>query len=533
MPKKTINSNRIYKETQAEAAAIEKVIKTTCQAKIAAYAVLAYNKPLPKDTSLHMMIKDQFNLNTYYANFAVREAQAAYASNKELQNLYIKEKEERISHLADKIKKTKDKIAFHEKVLKDVIAMTKAKSSGENIIKTKRYIHLTIEFKDKTLWMVTKHGEKQLLYLYEHQKLRPLIKRLRNRLNFLKRKETYELFKLKKLKDQAPRSCFGSKKLMKSRNTIYKEDPVTWKKLFHQQRFKTFCVQGVKTSKDGNFCAKLTPSNEFVLTDPQDTKKTYRLTGVVFRYKKNDHKAFYDLIHKGFEAVAYRIEDYGDYFIIKASYEVKPVTCNHATVDGVVAIDLNYDHIALANLSRDGNLLSRKVIPFDLEHKTTGQAKKIIEKAINQVVQIAENLHKPIAHEQLKNPSKSSLKYGNKKRNAKLSAFAHNKMLSALESRAHKQGVGRLPVDPAYTSQFGKIKYMKQKGLSIHEAAAYTIGRRALGFNEKVPKCYKHLGTDLKKLCFSLKSIPTYKFYQKIDPASFSDIKAYKKALSA
>ncbi len=42
-------------------------------------------------------------------------------------------------------------------------------------------------------------------------------------------------------------------------------------------------------------------------------------------------------------------------------------------------------------------------------------------------------------------------------------------------------------VNPAYTSQMGKFKYMKPKGLSVHLAAAYVIARRRMGFSEKVP----------------------------------------------
>ena len=34
----------------------------------------------------------------------------------------------------------------------------------------------------------------------------------------------------------------------------------------------------------------------------------------------------------------------------------------------------------------------------------------------------------------------------------------------------------------------GKVKYMKAYGVSIHCAAAYVIGRRGLGFHERLPK---------------------------------------------
>ncbi|MDZ5610878.1 transposase, partial [Bacillus pseudomycoides] len=43
-------------------------------------------------------------------------------------------------------------------------------------------------------------------------------------------------------------------------------------------------------------------------------------------------------------------------------------------------------------------------------------------------------------------------------------------------------------VNPAYTSISGKMKYMRKLGISIHQSAAFTIGRRGLGYKEKVPQ---------------------------------------------
>ena len=41
-------------------------------------------------------------------------------------------------------------------------------------------------------------------------------------------------------------------------------------------------------------------------------------------------------------------------------------------------------------------------------------------------------------------------------------------------------------VNPAFTSFFGRIKYMKLYGLSVHNAAAVVIGRRGIGYNETI-----------------------------------------------
>ncbi|MFX0163098.1 MAG: hypothetical protein ACFE68_07210 [Candidatus Hodarchaeota archaeon] len=77
--------------------------------------------------------------------------------------------------------------------------------------------------------------------------------------------------------------------------------------------------------------------------------------------------------------------------------------------------------------------------------------------------------------------------------NAKLNRTTHNfckvKLLRTIKSRAVKEGFIHIDVFPAYSSIIGAIKSQKMYGLSTHEAAAFVIGRRGLGYNkENVPK---------------------------------------------
>lgn len=66
--------------------------------------------------------------------------------------------------------------------------------------------------------------------------------------------------------------------------------------------------------------------------------------------------------------------------------------------------------------------------------------------------------------------------------------MAYSKFIALLEGQAFQQQVGIIPVNPAYTSCLGKVKYMKQLGTSIHIAAAYVIGRRGMKLRERLPK---------------------------------------------
>ena len=104
-----------------------------------------------------------------------------------------------------------------------------------------------------------------------------------------------------------------------------------------------------------------------------------------------------------------------------------------------------------------------------------------------------------------------------------MSMFAYNKMISAIKSRAKKMGIAVFEVNPAYTSQIGKIKYMKRFGISIHEAASFVVARRAMGFKEKLPPVLSSLlpekivGThhwvQWKYVTKMLKEISTHSFY--------------------
>ncbi|BDB10339.1 hypothetical protein TthTMY_00780 [Thermus thermophilus] len=51
-------------------------------------------------------------------------------------------------------------------------------------------------------------------------------------------------------------------------------------------------------------------------------------------------------------------------------------------------------------------------------------------------------------------------------------------------------------VNPRDTSTIGMLKYAPQLSLSKDVAAAYVIGRRALGFREKLPRGYERLLRD-------------------------------------
>lgn len=189
-----------------------------------------------------------------------------------------------------------------------------------------------------------------------------------------------------------------------------------------------------------------------------------------------------------------------EYLIFKATLTVKKESLNHSTSDGVFAYDFNYDHIAWADVSSNGNLIKAGVIPFTLDGLSSGHAKEVLGVAVKKLVALATDRRKPIVREDLDFVRKKrQMEYREKRQNRKLSALIYSKAAAMVEARAFREDTVVLKVNPAYTSLIAKVKYMKLKNLSIHCAAAYVIGRRGMGFSEKLPSYLNHLVPKTRK----------------------------------
>ena len=72
-----------------------------------------------------------------------------------------------------------------------------------------------------------------------------------------------------------------------------------------------------------------------------------------------------------------------------------------------------------------------------------------------------------------------------------LSEFAYGKITEAIERKAANEGVEVIRIALAYTSMIGKFKYVRDKGLSVHQAANYVIARKGMGYKEKILSEYR------------------------------------------
>ncbi len=173
----------------------------------------------------------------------------------------------------------------------------------------------------------------------------------------------------------------------------------------------------------------------------------------------------------------------------------------HTRANGVLGIDVNSDpyHLALAVVSPDGNLVRHLTLPLEEVDRAPNKGAKELAlwKIAHQVVAIAEEHGVAIATERLKRLRKSRRGDGSGKGfRRKAHRFAYRSLLEKAHSLARKRGVEVLEVDPQDTSTIGMLKYAPQRSLSKDVAAAFVIGRRALGYEERLPKGYKALLSD-------------------------------------
>jgi IS605 OrfB family transposase len=153
---------------------------------------------------------------------------------------------------------------------------------------------------------------------------------------------------------------------------------------------------------------------------------------------------------------------------------------------GVLAVDLNADHLAWAELDRFGNPVETGSISCVTYGKTTEQASAIIEAAAIALTKRAKQAEKPLVLEKLDfSKKKGQLTEVDGSRYARmLSSLSYRKIHDALRVRAAKDGVGIRMVNPAYTSVLGRLHWADRYGLTVHQGAAVAIGRRGLRLRE-------------------------------------------------
>ncbi|MHB8287642.1 MAG: hypothetical protein ACYDEY_00080 [Acidimicrobiales bacterium] len=176
----------------------------------------------------------------------------------------------------------------------------------------------------------------------------------------------------------------------------------------------------------------------------------------------------------------------------------------------VLSFDTNPDGLAFHNLDaegnterfRDGFVLSQPTnlanyegechigigngviwikVP-DLANGSTSRCDYLAGVVAKLACEVTTQLAKPLAIEALGFVKDHDT---NRSFNRMSTGFAYEKVLEAVVRRAVKAQVGWVITIPAFTSAIARWKYQAAEGLSVHEAAAKVIGRRALGRRER------------------------------------------------
>ena len=503
--------------------------------------ILGGDKPIKENLSIHMFLKSQFHVSDYFINSARNEGFAAYRSAMEVLTLQKENLESRIKQMEKKVKKTNKRLEHLEKEKQSLIKRSKtgkgrfASYRGGRESESSPGI-FQVRYKKKTVCY-----ENQ--YLFEVQYLNPEIKKLKARLRMISQRINSNQCRLQKVKEKIenhlPSVCFGSKQLFKKQNTVYKNQHEDWKHAIYKSRNPGMTISGRKDATQGNFLFKYDVKTKD-LTYRTTKGETIVLKNVTFPYGQElVEQAVLAAVNER-NAIAWRLEVHGSRVLVKCMVEITNTQKNYDFSKGCISFDTNVDHLAYAELDGHGNLLSHHTIPFTLRGLSTGQREQVLSKALEEIFQYAKKTAKPIVMERLEDIKQKPM-YQHKKLNEVLSSFAYTKVTMLAESKSNKYSIGLVKVNPAFTSQIGKFKYMRHYGISVHEAAAFVIGRRGLGYQDKVPKPMRHLIPKGKKnrhhwshwsyLMTQLKTYAPGVFYKPIDYAAIPTIKELKQQL--
>ncbi|MGF6954117.1 IS605 OrfB family transposase [Neobacillus sp. B4I6] len=155
--------------------------------------------------------------------------------------------------------------------------------------------------------------------------------------------------------------------------------------------------------------------------------------------------------------------------------------------DRVAGIDVNIDRVAVSILTKQGNLLESKTFYcHEMEYVKSNRRSNISGEIAKDIIQylLTWNVGAMVIEDITLKQDHDT----NKRFNRLVHSFAKTKIQKSIISRGIKFGFKIKKVNPAYTSVIGRFKYSKKYGLSVHEAAAFVIGRRGLGFDEKIPQ---------------------------------------------
>ena len=189
------------------------------------------------------------------------------------------------------------------------------------------------------------------------------------------------------------------------------------------------------------------------------------------------------------QAISYRFKRDAKGWRVFVTTKMMDVPLVTDMLRGAIGVDLNADHLAVAETDASGNCLDAWRVPLVTYGKSQRQAEALIGDAVAGVIGRAREAGKPLVIERLDFRQKNASLEGESRRYSRmLSSFAYGKVKACFISRGYREGVEVHQVNPAFSSVIGRVKFMERYGLSVHQAAALVLARRLLGCSERIPR---------------------------------------------
>ena len=305
-----------------------------------------------------------------------------------------------------------------------------------------------------------------------------------------------------RLAAKAPGICFGSRKLFRAQFHL-KESGFSsfeeWKAAWRKARSHQFFFVGSKGETGGNQTCTVS------VIGPGTRKGKVRFSARI-RLPDSMVGGEGKYVHVAFElgygaaqvcaslvqgiALNYRFhrEESGSWLVLISTDVKEAPKISREVGYGVLGVDFNADHLAVAEMNRDGNFLKSWAEDLELEGKTSEQREEVMSLALKRIVEYAVEHKLPISIEALDfSAKKADRRRRSKKQKVMLSSLMYSKYMQLMRTKCARAGVELIEVNPAFTSVIGRAKYTKSLGLSVHHAAALVIARRAMGCRERVP----------------------------------------------
>ena len=189
------------------------------------------------------------------------------------------------------------------------------------------------------------------------------------------------------------------------------------------------------------------------------------------------------------QAISYRFKRDEKGWRVFVTTKMAPVPVVTDRRLGAIGVDLDADHLAVAETDSSGNWLRSWRVPLVTYGRSSHQAEALIGDSVAGVVEHARQAGKPVVIERLDFKQKKAQLEGESRRYSRmLSSFSYGKVKAYFISRGHRNGVEVFQVNPAYSSVIGRVKFMERYGLTVRQAAALVLARRLLGCSERIPR---------------------------------------------